>query len=60
MRSEEAFMYEDKIEELCLICEKSFDDWDITIPKKSQEGGGKSHLECVERLIPKRYPNKIK
>ena len=46
--------------ELCLVCEKPFDAWDITIPRRPQDGGGKSHLACVENLIPKRYPNKIK
>ena len=47
-------------EELCLICEKPFDEWDITIPRRPKDGGGKSHLECVENLIPNRYPRKIK
>ena len=47
-------------EELCLICEKPFEEGDITVPRRPDAGGGKSHLECIENLIPKRYPNKIK
>ena len=50
-------------EELCLICEKPFEEGDITVPRRPDvvnEKVRKSHLECIENLIPKRYPKKTK